>query len=54
MSESNQNPANDINQDGAPPALPLSVNLQYTKDLSFEVPAGAAILHPCVARRRSP
>ncbi|QDH17578.1 protein-export chaperone SecB [Swingsia samuiensis] len=27
----------------APPPLPLSVNLQYTKDLSFEVPAGAAI-----------
>ncbi|MDG6093593.1 protein-export chaperone SecB [Acetobacter sp. AN02] len=27
----------------APPALPLMINLQYTKDLSFEVPAGAAI-----------
>ncbi|MFT8885558.1 MAG: protein-export chaperone SecB [Acetobacter papayae] len=26
-----------------PPALPLSVNLQYTRDLSFEVPAGAEI-----------
>jgi preprotein translocase subunit SecB len=26
-----------------PPALPLSVNLQYTKDLSFEVPSGAEI-----------
>ncbi|WP_428392586.1 protein-export chaperone SecB [Lichenicoccus sp.] len=27
----------------APPALPLTMNLQYTKDLSFEVPAGAEI-----------
>ncbi|MFT8517070.1 MAG: protein-export chaperone SecB, partial [Acetobacter persici] len=27
----------------APPALPLAVNLQYTRDLSFEVPAGAEI-----------
>ena len=26
-----------------PPALPLSINLQYTRDLSFEVPAGAEI-----------
>lgn len=26
-----------------PPALPLTMNLQYTKDLSFEVPAGAEI-----------
>ncbi|QNT78514.1 protein-export chaperone SecB [Entomobacter blattae] len=25
------------------PALPLSINLQYVKDLSFEVPAGAEI-----------
>ncbi|WP_284198749.1 protein-export chaperone SecB, partial [Azospirillum oryzae] len=25
------------------PAMPLAINLQYTKDLSFEVPAGAAI-----------
>ncbi|GBQ15857.1 protein-export chaperone SecB [Swaminathania salitolerans] len=40
MSETAQNPANDS---GNPPALPLSVNLQYTKDLSFEVPAGASI-----------
>lgn len=28
---------------GAPPALPLAVNLQYTKDLSFEVPHGPDI-----------
>jgi preprotein translocase subunit SecB len=27
----------------APPALPLQMNLQYTKDLSFEVPSGAEI-----------
>lgn len=27
----------------SPPALPLTMNLQYTKDLSFEVPAGAEI-----------
>jgi len=40
MSESNTPIANDA---GAPPALPLNVNLQYTKDLSFEVPLGAAI-----------
>ncbi|GBQ92543.1 protein-export chaperone SecB [Asaia krungthepensis] len=40
MSDTAQNPVND---QGNPPALPLSVNLQYTKDLSFEVPAGAAI-----------
>ncbi|GAP23908.1 protein-export chaperone SecB [Gluconobacter japonicus] len=31
------------NLDGAPPQMPLAVNLQYTKDLSFEVPAGASI-----------
>ncbi|MCX5613948.1 protein-export chaperone SecB [Bombella saccharophila] len=29
-------------QDNTPPALPLAINLQYTKDLSFEVPRGAA------------
>ncbi|MDF7674475.1 protein-export chaperone SecB [Acetobacteraceae bacterium ESL0709] len=26
-----------------PPAMPLAINLQYTKDLSFEVPLGASI-----------
>ncbi|MFT9258973.1 MAG: protein-export chaperone SecB [Acetobacter sp.] len=26
-----------------PPALPLTINLQYTRDLSFEVPGGAEI-----------
>ena len=26
-----------------PPALPLAINLQYTRDLSFEVPVGAEI-----------
>nr|WP_321983597.1 protein-export chaperone SecB [uncultured Lichenicoccus sp.] len=31
------------NAPAAPPALPLTMNLQYTKDLSFEVPAGAEI-----------
>lgn len=29
-------------QDNTPPTLPLAINLQYTKDLSFEVPRGAA------------
>ncbi|GBQ88399.1 preprotein translocase subunit SecB [Acetobacter nitrogenifigens DSM 23921 = NBRC 105050] len=38
MSDTNQTIA-----EGAPPALPLAINLQYTKDLSFEVPAGAEI-----------
>ncbi len=32
----------DTAADNAPPALPLAINLQYTKDLSFEVPRGAA------------
>ena len=32
-----------INAASSPPALPLTMNLQYTKDLSFEVPAGAEI-----------
>ncbi|GBR51963.1 preprotein translocase subunit SecB [Neokomagataea thailandica NBRC 106555] len=35
--------ANTPNAEGAPAQLPLAVNLQYTKDLSFEVPAGASI-----------
>ncbi|AQS87147.1 preprotein translocase subunit SecB [Neoasaia chiangmaiensis NBRC 101099] len=43
MSESNPTPANDTPENGAPPGMPLAVNLQYTRDLSFEVPAGAAI-----------
>ena len=30
-------------QQVTPPALPQAINLQYTKDLSFEVPAGAEI-----------
>jgi len=30
-------------QASGPPALPLTMNLQYTKDLSFEVPSGAEI-----------
>ncbi|MXV44150.1 protein-export chaperone SecB [Saccharibacter sp. 17.LH.SD] len=29
-------------QDNTPPNMPLAINLQYTKDLSFEVPHGAA------------
>lgn len=28
-------------EDNTPPALPLAINLQYAKDLSFEVPRGA-------------
>ena len=30
-------------QNTNPPSMPLTVNLQYTKDLSFEVPLGAVI-----------
>ncbi|GBQ68146.1 preprotein translocase subunit SecB [Ameyamaea chiangmaiensis NBRC 103196] len=41
MSDTAQIPANDGRN--APQTLPLAVNLQYTKDLSFEVPAGADI-----------
>ncbi len=33
----------DAAQQTQPPALPMTMNLQYTKDLSFEVPAGAEI-----------
>ncbi|MCH4090625.1 protein-export chaperone SecB [Acetobacter sp.] len=33
----------DTTNQGVPPALPLAVNLQYTKDLSFEVPHGPEI-----------
>lgn len=29
--------------EGTPPSLPLTLNIQFTKDLSFEVPHGAAI-----------
>ncbi len=36
-------PPNVAGQNAAPPALPLTMNLQYTKDLSFEVPSGAEI-----------
>jgi len=43
MSESSTPPANDTPQNAGPQGMPLTVNLQYTKDLSFEVPAGAAI-----------
>ncbi|NHO33861.1 protein-export chaperone SecB [Acetobacter fallax] len=38
MSDTNQ-----MGAQGVPPALPLAINLQYTKDLSFEVPAGPEI-----------
>jgi len=41
MSDITQTPANDGQP--APQTLPLAVNLQYTKDLSFEVPSGAEI-----------
>ena len=43
MSETNTPPANDATENAGPPGIPLTINLQYTKDLSFEVPAGAAI-----------
>ncbi len=39
MSESAQNPQ--------PPAQPLVVNIQYVKDLSFEVPNAPACTAPC-------
>ncbi|GBQ37789.1 protein-export chaperone SecB [Gluconacetobacter azotocaptans] len=41
MSDTTQPPTDGAQ--GVPPALPLTINLQYTKDLSFEVPAGAEI-----------
>ena len=43
MSENSTANTNTQNAEGSPAPLPLAVNLQYTKDLSFEVPAGAAI-----------
>ncbi|GBQ60815.1 preprotein translocase subunit SecB [Acidomonas methanolica] len=43
MSETTTPPANDSLPSDAPQGIPLAINLQYTKDLSFEVPAGAAI-----------
>ena len=39
----------DTAQQGVPPGLPLAVNLQYTKDLSFEVPHGPEIFTALVA-----
>lgn len=41
--EGAQSASSENNAAGGPPALPVTVNLQYTKDLSFEVPAGAQI-----------
>ncbi|GEB37057.1 protein-export protein SecB [Gluconacetobacter liquefaciens] len=41
MSDSTQLPADG--SQNAPPALPLAINVQYIKDLSFEVPSGAEI-----------
>ncbi|MDI2090012.1 protein-export chaperone SecB [Commensalibacter oyaizuii] len=38
MSETTQNTLEE-----GPPALPLTLNVQFTKDLSFEVPHGASI-----------
>lgn len=35
------NENNAPSQDNTPPSIPLAINLQYTKDLSFEVPRGA-------------
>ncbi|QHI95386.1 protein-export chaperone SecB [Aristophania vespae] len=37
-----ENTTESTQETAAPPAMPLSINLQYTKDLSFEVPQGAA------------
>lgn len=42
MSDSNTMNSNP-QTDEVPPSLPLTLNIQYTKDLSFEVPHGAAI-----------
>ncbi|MBE7211613.1 MAG: protein-export chaperone SecB [Gluconacetobacter diazotrophicus] len=39
----NSNPPAPGTAPGNPPALPLQMNLQYTKDLSFEVPSGPEI-----------
>ncbi|ACI50086.1 protein export chaperone SecB [Gluconacetobacter diazotrophicus PA1 5] len=41
MSDTTQPPADDAQN--VPPAMPLTINVQYIKDLSFEVPAGAEI-----------
>ncbi|GAA4481840.1 MULTISPECIES: protein-export chaperone SecB [Gluconacetobacter] len=41
MSDTTQLPADG--SQNAPPALPLAINVQYIKDLSFEVPSGAEI-----------
>lgn len=45
MSQQNNPPATEGTTQAAntPPAMPLAINLQYTKDLSFEVPLGASI-----------
>ncbi len=42
MTESTKTPSNDRHYD-VPPSLPLTLNIQFTKDLSFEVPHGASI-----------
>lgn len=41
--ETPESPQAEDQPQGGAPALPLSINLQYVKDLSFEVPAGAEI-----------
>lgn len=42
MTDTTSNISNDQTE-GTPPSLPLTLNIQFTKDLSFEVPHGAAI-----------
>lgn len=42
MTDSN-NTVSSNQTEGTPPSLPLTINIQFTKDLSFEVPHGAAI-----------
>lgn len=37
------NEVTDSHSEEGPPPLPLALNIQFTKDLSFEVPHGAAI-----------
>ncbi|CAI3922690.1 Preprotein translocase subunit SecB (SecB) (PDB:1OZB) [Commensalibacter communis] len=37
------NNLSDAHLEEAPPPLPLTLNIQFTKDLSFEVPHGASI-----------
>lgn len=43
MSNSTDTSPTTLSTEETPPSLPLTLNIQFTKDLSFEVPHGAAI-----------